>query len=148
MSSSTIAPIVEADYEVWSRLWQKYLEFYETVLPDSQYKNTFSRLISPTGDLHGFLIRDESGKAVGLAHYLYHSSAWTEKAYCYLNDLYVDPECRGGGYGKKLILAVKEASAKEGAQRLYWATAPDNLTARRLYDKLAVTNRVQYRVDL
>jgi RimJ/RimL family protein N-acetyltransferase len=48
-----------------------------------------------------------------------------------------------------LIEAVQEeAKAKLGCSRVYWLTAPDNAAARRLYDKVAVTNRVAYKIDL
>jgi ribosomal protein S18 acetylase RimI-like enzyme len=149
MISNRFKPITADDYLSWSTLWRRYLEFYNTTLPESQYLDTFSRLTSPSGDLHGILLlHPETEQPIGLAHFLYHSNAWTSLPHCYLNDLYVDPESRGSGYGKALIMAVKAESQKKGCQRLYWSTAPDNEAARRLYDKVATTNRVLYKMDL
>ena len=99
---------------------------------------------------------------IGLAHYLTHTSAWAPAStrHCYLNDLYVDPTVRGTGGGRMLIEAVTSAAragsvARTGEEeggtrcsRVYWLTAPDNVAARRLYDKVATTNRVAYKVDL
>jgi ribosomal protein S18 acetylase RimI-like enzyme len=158
------------DYDQWHALWESYLEFYDTTLPEEQYRDTFSRLIDPQGDLGGFVLvlandEDEDGDQkdvketrkptkctyIGLAHYLTHTSAWAPAStrHCYLNDLYVDPSARGMGGGRTLIEAVQEeAKAKLGCSRVYWLTAPDNVAARRLYDKVAVTNRVAYKIDL
>ncbi len=81
----SVGPLKKSDYAEWSEVWRQYLEFYSTILPESQYKNTFSRIIASDGDLHAFVIRDESGKIFGLSHYLFHQSSWTDKPVCYLN---------------------------------------------------------------
>jgi GNAT superfamily N-acetyltransferase len=151
MSHYTVLPINSdtADYLSWSKLWQGYLTFYHTTLPESQYKNTFDRLIDPNGDLFGhLLVSSIDGRSVGLAHYLYHANAWTPARHCYLNDLYVDPSERGKGGGALLIQAVQKEAQLRGCVRLYWTTAPDNVTARALYDKVGTTNRVVYKIDL
>lgn len=149
-----IEAINEHDFEIWAVLWRKYLEFYNTSVADSQYRATFDRLIrdsslSDPTKLYGLLVRDQDGNAQGLAHFLYHGSAWTNKPHCYLNDLYVNPEAQKSGYGKALVKKVEEIAKKDGdAARLYWTTSPDNVTARRVYDSIATTNRVAYRIDL
>ena len=94
------------------------------------------------------LLAEHDGKIVGLAHYLYRPSTWAVSDFCYLEDLFVDPTVRGKGVGRALINTLGEIASKAGAERLYWTTAPDNTTARRLYDSLATTNRVQYRIPL
>ncbi|KAG7528714.1 hypothetical protein FFLO_05975 [Filobasidium floriforme] len=174
------------DYDQWHALWKAYLEFYNTTLPEEQYRDTFSRLVDPDGDLGGFVLvltdakdsnvdgdgdetegddkdkdKDEDKQTpkptkytytyIGLAHYLTHTSAWApaHTRHCYLNDLYVDPAVRGTGGGRMLIEAVQEeAKARLGCSRVYWLTAPDNTAARALYDKVATTNRVAYKIDL
>lgn len=74
-----IVPIKDEDYEEWSEVWQKYLEFYKTSLPETQYKSTFARIVAADGDLEG-LIAKEDGKIVGLSHFLFHSSCWTDQS--------------------------------------------------------------------
>ena len=49
--------------------------------------------------------------------------------------------------GWPLVMPTDIAIAK-GSKRLYWTTAPDNETARKLYDKVAITDRVQYKIFL
>lgn len=125
MSSCSIEPIKTSDYEEWLVLWHDYLKFYKSNLPESQDQNTFQRLTtqslanSDPSKLYGLLVRDKAGKAQGLAHFLYHGNPWTDKTHCYLSDLFVNPECRGSGFGKALILKTKEISKEAGSARLY-----------------------------
>ena len=100
MSALEIRPLQAGDEQDWRRLWKDYLAFYETELPEKIHALTWKRLLS--GDKHeyaGFLAVKE-GKAVGLAHYLFHRSCWLENNACYLQDLYADPEVRGSGIGR------------------------------------------------
>jgi GNAT superfamily N-acetyltransferase len=82
----------------------------------------------------------------GIVHYLYHRSMWTVGNYCYLQDLFIDPNTRGLGLGRALIEAVYSEAKKAGASRVYWLTQEDNAQARALYDKLADRSGfIQYR---
>ena len=86
--------------------------------------------------LHALVAEDE-GRLVGLAHYVFHASAWTLGPYCYLQDLFTAPEARGRGIGRALIEAVAAEAGAAGADRVHWLTMPDNAPARALYDTLA-----------
>jgi len=55
---------------------------------------------------------------------------------------------RGKGIGRALIDALHKVAITKGSKRLYWTTAPDNETARKLYDKVAITDRVQYKITI
>ncbi|MFL6578929.1 MAG: GNAT family N-acetyltransferase, partial [Povalibacter sp.] len=66
--------------------------------------------------------------------------------YCYLEDLFVDPQARGLGAGRALIDAVYRAADAQGATRVYWHTESDNKRAQGLYDQVAsVAPFIQYR---
>lgn len=81
----SVSALTKDDWEQWQNLFRQYIDFYKSSLPDEQYKNTFERIIDPNGDLHGFAIREEDGTLNGIAHYLFHTSTWTDKPACYLN---------------------------------------------------------------
>ena len=139
MAGLVIRPLVIDDEADWRRLWTAYLAFYETVLPEEIYRSTFARLTGGgSGDFRG-LVAVLDGRAVGLAHYLFHRSCWTLNDICYLQDLYADPEVRGTGIGRALIEAVYGKAAEAGAPEVYWMTQEFNATARRLYDRIAGT---------
>ncbi len=145
MAARAVRRLESSDRAAWTPLWQGYLAFYEEALPEAITERTWARLMDPQFDLHGICVEDAAGRMVGICHYLFHPSTWADGPYCYLEDLFVDPQARGGGYGRALIEAVYEAADAREAERVYWATQEFNDTARRLYDRIAkLTPFVQY----
>lgn len=65
-----------------------------------------------------------------------------------LADLYVDPSVRGKGMGRSLIEATAKAAKEKDCGKFYWSTQEHNVTARKLYDKLATSEFVLYRMPL
>jgi GNAT superfamily N-acetyltransferase len=141
-----IRPIALSDKDRWLELFQEYIVFYKSKLSQEQYELTWQRLNSGF-NING-LLAELDGKVVGFTHYIFRPSTWEVEDFCYLEDLYTDPTGRGRGVGKALIKAVEEIAVAKGSKRLYWTTAPDNKTARKLYDKVAITNRVEYKIYL
>jgi hypothetical protein len=83
---------------------------------------------------------------VGLVHHIRHRSCWTIGDYLYLQDLFVSPEARGAGIGRKLIEYVYELGRAEGCARVHWLTHETNTDAMLLYDRIAERSGfVQYR---
>jgi GNAT superfamily N-acetyltransferase len=118
-------------------LWQAYLTFYETALPEATTIQTFARLLDPAQPMGGFIARDDSGMARGIVHWIDHRSCWTPGDYCYLQDLYVDSDLRGRGVGAALIETVSCAALRPGCSRVYWITHETNAVAPGLYNKVA-----------
>jgi GNAT superfamily N-acetyltransferase len=131
----TVRPLTDDDYPQWLGLWAGYLRFYRERLPEEVTQATFDRLIDPAGELKG-LVAESGGRLVGFAHYLFHPSTWSLTGYCYLEDLFVDPDARGQGAGRGLIEAVYAAADQAGSGRVYWMTQEFNADARALYDTL------------
>ena len=136
----SISFIKQNEFELWNELWQKYLKFYQTSLPDSVTKVTWERIIDPEQNIFsfgGYWAEDGTKELVGLTNFLYHSSTWSEQGYCYLEDLYVEEKFRGKGVGRLLIDAVWDDCLRRGVKRLYWKTQDKNKVARVMYDKVA-----------
>ena len=143
-ATRAVRPLRQGDRPAWDRLWQGYLTFYGEDLPAEITEQTWTRILDPQFELHGICVTDGE-RIVGICHYHFHVSTWSAGPYCYLEDLYVDEELRGGGYGRALIEAVYAAADERAAARVYWVTQTDNATARRLYDRIAtLRNFVQY----
>src|SRR5690606_32332698 len=104
------------------RLWAGYLDFYETALDAATTETTFARIIDPASGMRAALARDDAGRAVGLVQWLTHPATWTRSDYCYLEDLFVDPEARGGGTGAALIEHVRAWAEAHGSSKVYWLT--------------------------
>ncbi|WP_319773212.1 GNAT family N-acetyltransferase [Breoghania sp.] len=135
-ASITIRPLAPEDHADWRRLWNAYLEFYETEKPEEVYETTWTRLMNADVDPKGFIALNDEGQAVGIVHYLFHVSAWLVGPTCYIQDLYVDGNVRGGGVGRKLMETVYKAADEAGAESVYWMTQHFNETARKLYDRI------------
>ncbi|KCZ93867.1 GNAT family N-acetyltransferase [Hyphomonas johnsonii] len=138
MPGLVIRPLAASDESEWRRLWTAYLEFYEAERPEAVYASSFARMLSGAPNEYRGLIATLDGRAVGIAHYLFHRTNWEIGDTCYLQDLYADPDVRGTGIGRALIEAVYAAADAHGAASVYWTTQEFNETARRLYDRIGV----------
>lgn len=133
-----IRPLMATDRPEWGRLWQGYLEFYETELPDDIYDVTFARNLDANRTQQRCLVADQNGRLVGLVHYIFHPHNWRAEDVCYLQDLYADPTVRGQGIGRALIQAVYKAADDAGCPSVYWMTQEFNYLGRILYDKVGL----------
>jgi GNAT superfamily N-acetyltransferase len=144
--SITIRPITLSDKARWLELFKEYVIFYKSKVSDEQFELTWQRIHSDF-NMYG-LIAELDGQIVGIAHYIFRPSTWDVEDFCYLEDLFVDPKVRGAGVGRALISELEKIAIAKGSKRLYWTTATDNEVARKLYDKVAITDFVQYRIFL
>jgi len=138
--------LTPSDYDAWYPLWQGYLTFYESEVPDDVTKVSFARLTEGSDRMGAFVAEDDAGALIGIVHWLRHPSTWVSSDYCYLQDLFVQPGGRGQGTGRALIEAVYKKAKALGCNRVYWLTHETNATAMRLYDQVAEKSGfLQYR---
>jgi GNAT superfamily N-acetyltransferase len=135
MSHPVIRPASPSDEAAWRRLWAGYVKFYRGDVSGEVTAATWARILDPSSNIDA-LVAEAGGKVIGICNYLYHDSTWDTRPICYLQDLYVDPNARGGGAAKALILACEAAAKAKGAFRLYWQTQEYNAPARSLYDTI------------
>ena len=144
----TIRAIEEKDKSQWLKLWAGYLEFYKSTISSEQTELTWKRLINNELKMFGFVAEDENG-VIGFTHCLFRPSTWTETDYCYLEDLFVDPNIRGKGVGRALMDKVVDLAKEKKSKRVYWTTQEFNKIARVLYDSITpVSEFVQYRLPI
>ena len=145
----TIRNVTAADEAVWRRLWDGYCAFYETQMPAEVTDATWRRILDPGTPDFGALVAERDGRVIGFANYVLHAYTWAIGKQCYLHDLYVDPEVRGGGIGEALIRALQRRGAEQGWTRIHWLTHETNERARRLYDRFSPpTGFIQYRIPV
>jgi GNAT superfamily N-acetyltransferase len=132
----TVRNLLPADYDAWLPLWRGYQEFYKEEIPAETTRVTWARFLDPSEPVFG-AIALAGGRAVGMVHWLFHRSSWTVGSNCYLQDLFVVPDHRGGGAGRKLIEHVGTAARDAACAKVYWLTHETNATAMRLYDRIA-----------
>jgi GNAT superfamily N-acetyltransferase len=140
-----IRPIGVDDRERWELLWHDYLDFYRAVLTPEVTEGTWAALCDPTSAVHG-LVAEQEAQLAGLAHLVLHPTTWATHPTCYLEDLYVAKQLRGGDVAHRLIDAVYGFADGFGTASVYWLTQEYNAPARSLYDTLAHrTSFVVYR---
>jgi len=113
-----------------------YQSFYGATPDDSRNMAFFGQLIGENEI--GMLLeaRDTSDALLGFATLYWSRSSVSARDVVLLNDLFVRPEARSHGVGRKLIDAAADVARARGAGALQWLTHPDNAAARRLYDSL------------
>jgi len=131
-----VRKLTEADRDSWLPLWRGYQQFYEEEIPEETTRVTWSRILDPREPVFG-AIAIAGDRPVGIVHWLYHRSCWTVGNYCYLQDLFVTPDHRGSGVGRKLIEFVFAAARIGGCSKVYWLTQETNAKAMLLYDRIA-----------
>lgn len=132
----SIRPAVDGDRVRWEPLWQGYLEFYQSSLGAGVTDELWRRIVDPDQPIQCRLAELPGGELAGLVHFFPHPHTWYADPVCYLNDLFVNPEIRGGGIGRALIEAVLDEAKQQGWAEVYWHTQHHNTVARGLYDKL------------
>ena len=133
----TIRSLHSEDWDDWRALWDGYLAFYRAELTEDTSRATFDRLCAADEGMFGLLaLDDDGGRGIGMANCVVHASTWSGGPKCYLEDLFVAPTARGRDVGRALLMAVKQAGAERGADRVYWHTQQYNGRARSLYDRV------------
>jgi GNAT superfamily N-acetyltransferase len=81
-------------------------------------------------------VAEQDGRVVGIAVWFLKFSTWTGRHGIYLEDLYVDPEARGGGVARGLVRALAAEARAQGYPRMDWAVLDWNETAKAFYRRL------------
>ncbi len=76
------------------------------------------------------------GSAVGFALYFHNFSTFTGKPGIYLEDLFVKPEFRKKGIGKRLLTFLANLAVERGCGRFEWAVLNWNRSAIDFYESL------------
>jgi len=143
-----IRPIKIEDRAQWEKLWEGYLDSYQTNLDASITDNTWNRIHDVNEPVYALGAYD-GDKLIGFAQFLYHISTWTPKPFCYLHDLFTDPAYRGNGIGRTLIEAVVAHAKSHNSDYVHWLTMQSNKTAQALYNKIAENDGfIQYNIKI
>nr|BFD59418.1 GNAT family N-acetyltransferase [Bdellovibrio sp. CKG001]BFD62798.1 GNAT family N-acetyltransferase [Bdellovibrio sp. HM001] len=82
------------------------------------------------------LIADLNEQPVGFALYFYNFSTFLGRKGIYLEDLFVLPETRGQGVGKRLLQALAAQAVAEGCGRVEWSVLDWNKPAIDFYKSI------------
>lgn len=109
------------------------------------------RLVHDVGRRIHVLMAEIDGEPVGYALYLFTYSSFLARPTLYLEDLFILPEQRRLGLGRKFFEALRERAREEGCGRMEWVVLDWNAPAHRFYRKLGakpLDNWNTYRIVL
>jgi GNAT superfamily N-acetyltransferase len=105
---------------------------HEAVVTEAQLRET---LFGPRPYAEVVLAEVE-GEALGFALYFHNYSTFLGRPGLYLEDLYVRPEARGMGIGRRLLVHLARVARERGCGRMEWSVLDWNEPAIGLYRAL------------
>jgi GNAT superfamily N-acetyltransferase len=82
------------------------------------------------------LLAFEGESPVGFAVYFYNFSTWLGRPGLYLEDLFINPDKRGKGYGRALLIELAKIARERECGRMEWAALDWNEPAIKFYRAL------------
>lgn len=92
------------------------------------------------------LIAEYDGKPIGFALYFYNYSTWTARKGLYLEDLFIYPEMRGHGFGKKILKLLARIAKEENCGRFEWVCLDWNAPSIAFYKSLGAKPMDQWTI--
>ena len=149
MSQITIGLPVATDRPQWRRLYDGYAAFYKVPMNDEIADRVWAWINDPAHNVEALVARTSEGRIVGLAHFRSMPRPLNGSAAGFLDDLFVDPQFRGGRVADRLLTALADIARLRGWTVIRWLTADDNYRARAVYDRHAKrTMWITYQMDL
>jgi GNAT superfamily N-acetyltransferase len=82
------------------------------------------------------VIAEWEGEPAGFAFFFYCYSTWLGRPGIYLEDLFVNPEHRGRGIGKALLVHVAQIAVRENCYGMRWQVLDWNTPSIEFYESL------------
>lgn len=132
----TIAPITSAQVPELLKLIRELARFEKMEHELEATVGSLRKALFGSRRVAGALLARCNGKAVGYAVYFSTFSTFVGRQGLWLEDLYVRPEFRQRGIGKRLIEAVARIAAERNCGRFEWTALNWNRNALDFYRRL------------
>jgi GNAT superfamily N-acetyltransferase len=93
------------------------------------------------------LFLEEEGQKAAFALFFHNYSTFLGQPGIYLEDLFVLPEKRSRGYGKRLLAEIARLAVERGCGRLEWSVLDWNEPALRFYRRLGASPMNEWTVQ-
>ena len=121
----------------WESLYYGYADFYQVPMNDDILNAVWEWVFTEREAFYCLVAEGDDGTLLGLMHFREMPSPLRGKKVGFLDDLFVRPECRGGGVVEALFAALEQSAKEKEWPFVRWITAEDNYRGRRVYDKLS-----------
>jgi GNAT superfamily N-acetyltransferase len=135
--SITATPLQVDDRSEWEQLYRGYAQFYQVPMTPQILDTVWSWIFDDSCQFYALVAKDENQRSVGLMHYRAMASPLRGATVGFLDDLFVDPNCRGEGAVDALFTALDQSARDRGWPMVRGITADNNYRGRGVYDKLA-----------
>ncbi|MET9623028.1 GNAT family N-acetyltransferase [Streptomyces sp. NPDC006464] len=92
------------------------------------------------------IAKTDEGEVVGFSLWFLSFSTWRGVHGIHLEDLYVRPGVRGGGYGKALLRELARTCVERGYERLEWSVLRWNAPSIAFYESLGARPQEEWEV--
>ncbi|MEI1279592.1 GNAT family N-acetyltransferase [Leptospira venezuelensis] len=131
-----IETISQKNLEEVLPLIRKYQEFYKIESINDEKNRKFFSQFGEDNDLGCLFGYRKNNQIVGFATVYFSFASSIISKVAIMNDLFTLNEFRKQGIGESLIDHCAKYAKSRGAARLQWVTAPDNLNAQALYNRV------------
>jgi len=123
----------------------------------AQYEKLAHEVVATEQDIHAALfgkkpaaeclIAELDGASIGFALFFHNFSTFAGQPGLYLEDLYIKPEFRGQGFGKKMLAHLANLAVQRGCGRFEWAVLDWNAPAIRFYESLGAKIMQEWKLN-
>ena len=92
------------------------------------------------------MVPDAHASLVAFALFFHNFSTFKGKPGLYLEDLYVQPACRGQGIGRALLRHLGALACERGCGRFEWSVLDWNAPAIRFYESMGASLLPDWRI--
>lgn len=127
---------------------------YRFILELARYEKAEHEVVASVADIEtsifgkgatvSALICENEDEAIGFAVYFYNYSTWLGKNGLYLEDLYVSPEYRSVGAGKKLLKHLAKIAVSNNCGRFEWSVLDWNQPAIDFYQSIGAKPKTEW----
>ncbi|MEM8601390.1 MAG: GNAT family N-acetyltransferase [Bacteroidota bacterium] len=148
MTDVVLRPVRRADLDALVVLCAEHAAYEGSAYdPTGKAQRLGALLFSEVPAVFGFVVA-QTDALVGFATWMPQLSTWDAAWYAHLDCLYLRPEARGRGLGRRLMARVAQAACAAGCNRMEWQTPTSNAPAIRFYERLGATSKAKRRFYL
>ena len=142
----SIRPAVPADLPLIASLVRELAEYeklaHQAVATEADFA---AALFGPSPKAHALIV-EHDGQPAGFAIYFYNFSTFLGRPGIYVEDVFIRPEFRRGGFGRAIFKYLAQKAVAENCGRMEWWVLDWNEPARGFYDKLGAIRMDEWTV--
>lgn len=134
--SVTLRKGTDADAELIVGYLKKLAEYEKLGDVCNITEEALIKLMNEENGLHAVIAEKDGVPAGMMTWYVYKIATFSGRRVFYIEDVYIDDKCRGGGIGTALFAEAKRLASELDCARLEWKCLDWNKSAQGFYKKI------------